>query len=432
MKLSVIGLGKLGACSAACFAYRGYNVLGLDINEKFVAKINNKEAPVKEPMLDQLIKESDNLKATLSYEEIINNTDVTFLIVPTPSQENGHYSNRFLKSALENLAIEFKKVAKFHIFVICSTVSPGAINNELVPFFEKKSNKKIGIDFGISYNPEFIALGSVINDFLNPDMVLIGESDKKTGDTLEEIYRKVCKNEPKISRMSIASSEITKIALNSFVTMKISFANTLANITEQVPNANIDDITSAIGSDKRVGLPYLKGAISFGGPCFPRDNIAFSKFASEIGVKTPLAKATDKVNNIQIELLIKKILNNINNDFVISIVGLSYKPNTPVIEESPSLKIIDKILKLRNCKIKVYDKLAIENVRKIYGKKLTYTDSLKEVIAGSDCCIIPVPNDEYKEIQNFENLPKKIIDCWRILDKNIIFSKTEYIEIGVY
>jgi len=431
LKLSVIGLGKLGACSAACFAYRGYDVLALDINKELISKINNKQAPVKEPKLDYLIKESNNLRATSSFNEIIKETDISFLIVPTPSLDNGHYSNHFLKNALESLAIEFKKLKKYHTIVICSTVSPGAIKNDLVPFFEQKSNKKMGIDFGISYNPEFIALGSVIDDFLSPDIVLIGESDKKTGDILEDIYKKVCTNKPKISRMSIESSEITKIALNSFVTMKISFANTLANITEKVSNADIDDITSAIGSDKRVGQPYLKGAISFGGPCFPRDNRAFSKFAGELGVQTPLAKATDDVNAIQIELLTQKVLEKIKDESIISIVGLSYKPNTPVIEESPALKLIDKILDFKKCKVKVFDKLAMDNIREIYHEKIMYSDTLLDAVENSDCCILLLPENEYKNIQNFKRFPKLIIDCWRILDREIISSKTEYIEVGV-
>lgn len=183
MTLSVIGLGKLGVCTAACLAAKGYDVLGVDINPDFVDAVNGGQAPVHEPRLQDLITQScDRLRATLSYEKALIESSITFLIVPTPSREDGHFSDAFLQDALKPLAMALKNKHAFHTFVITSTVSPGTIDNVLIPLIEKYSDKKFNQDFGIAYNPEFIALGSVITDFLNPDMVLIGESSQRVGD----------------------------------------------------------------------------------------------------------------------------------------------------------------------------------------------------------------------------------------------------------
>lgn len=296
LDLSVIGLGKLGVCTAACFAYKGHKVTGVDVNKDFIDGINDGRAPIVEPRLQDLISASaGGLKATQDYEEAVYNSDITFLVVPTPSREDGHFSDKFLRNALAHLSQALKELnKKYHLFVITSTVSPGITEQTLIPLIEAVSGKKLNKDFGVCYNPEFIALGSVINDFLNPDVVLIGESDKYAGDILEAIYKKVCENNPYVARMSITSAEITKISLNSYVTMKISFANTLANICEKIPGANIDAITKALGAGRRVSPYYLKGGPAYGGPCFPRDKRAFVVLAKKYGHKARLAEATEK------------------------------------------------------------------------------------------------------------------------------------------
>ena len=191
MKLSVVGLGKLGACSAACFAYRGFNVLGIDINRSYVDAINEQKAPVEEPRLQELISAScGRLTATDDFEQIINETDITFIIVPTPSRPDGHFSDKFLLDVLKSLCKPFQNKKNTHHFVIVSTVSPGTTESKLIPFIESHSEKKLNKDFFISYNPEFIALGNVITHFLNPDMVLMGESNTTAGSQLAEYISK--------------------------------------------------------------------------------------------------------------------------------------------------------------------------------------------------------------------------------------------------
>ena len=434
LDLSVIGLGKLGVCTAACFAYKGYKVTGVDVNKDFIDGINDGKAPIVEPKLQELITASEGrLKVTQDYEEAVRNSDITFFVVPTPSREDGHFSDKFLRDALSHLSQGFKKLnKKYHLFVITSTVSPGTTKESLIPLIEAVSGKKLNKDFGVCYNPEFIALGSVINDFLNPDMVLIGESDKYAGDILEAVYKKVCRNNPYIARMSITSAEITKISLNSYVTMKISFANTLANICEKIPGADIDAITEALGADRRVSPYYLKGGPAYGGPCFPRDNRAFVAFAKKYGQKARLAEATDEMNHYQIEHLIDLVLKYVPNNKRVSVLGLSYKPNTPVIEESQAIKIIEELLK-KDLEIAVYDPLAMSNTKAYFGDNILYASSIRDCVSYSSLWIVTTQVDEFKNIDGsyFVHKPTTIIDCWRIIEPDRFKSKlVNYIALG--
>ena len=408
LKLSVIGLGKLGICTAVCPAYRGYKVLGLDINQKTVDLVSQGKAPVVEPRLQDLMdKTKDRLKTTMDYKKIIDNSDITFLIVPTPSKPSGHFSDKLLKNALVPLSKHLKGKNGYHLFVITSTVSPETIEKKLIPLIEKYSGKKLNKDFGVCYNPEFIALGNVIKDTLNPDMVLIGESDKKAGNILEKVYRKMCQNKPYIARMSIISAEITKISLNAYITMKISYANVLGNLCERIPGTEVDKISEALGADKRIAPYYLKAGLAYGGPCFPRDGRAFVAFAKKYNYDAKLVKATDAINKLQIELITEKVQNIFKNSKsnTVSILGLSYKPDTPVIEESPAIFLIKELLK-KKAKITVYDSLAIENTKKLFGKKICYAKSIESCIKSSSVVIITTPEKEFSKIN--KNYFKKL------------------------
>tara|TARA_B100000575_G_C23129910_1_gene655271 strand:+ start:899 stop:2206 length:1308 start_codon:yes stop_codon:yes gene_type:complete len=432
-KLSVLGLGKLGACTAACLARAGYDILGVDINQDYVDKINAAQSPVEEPYLQETISESkDNLKATTEISQAIRETDASLLILPTPSKKDGNFDNSYLEKALTELAKELKdSKKKYHLFIITSTVTPKSCDEVLIPLIEKYSLRKINEGFGLCYNPEFIALGDVMKDTQNPDFVLIGESDKKAGDLNEQIQKNMTDNNPKINRMSLVSAEITKISVNSFVTMKISFANSLASICEKINGSNIDDISKALGNDKRISPYYLRGGISFGGPCFPRDNIAFNKFSGDHGVVTPLASATDEINKIRIQILFKKI-NNLNlKEKKVGVLGLSYKPNTPVIEESPSIHLIDYLLE-NSFEINAYDSLAIDNTKKRYGTKINYYNSAIDCIKNTNTIVLCTMEKEFQKLEFNTNNEIIIIDCWRQIDVSILPSNVNYIALGQY
>jgi UDPglucose 6-dehydrogenase len=438
MKLSVIGLGKLGACSAACFAFKGFEVIGVDINKDFVDAINQGRAPVYEPRLQELITAAQGrLRATQDFKEAMRESDISFLIVPTPSKEDGNFSDAYLQDALNNLSLALQEADKrYHLFVVTSTVSPGTTEENLIPLIEEVSGRTLNEGFGVCYNPEFIALGNVINDFLNPDFVLIGESNRAAGEQLEKLYRSVCENKPYMARMSIMSAEIAKISLNAYVTMKISFANTLANICEAIPETDVDAITKALGSDKRISPYFLKGGLSYGGPCFPRDNRAFTAFAKKYGVAAPLATATDEINQSLIRRLVKRVLKAETGEDKkkkIAILGLSYKPNTPVIEESAGIKIVEELLGLqKGIEIIVYDPLAMDNARSYLGEKVTYASSAEECFSRAYVCIIATPANEFKLINEgyIAHNPTTIIDCWRLFDASQFSHKVHYIALG--
>ncbi len=338
--VSVCGLGKLGACMAATFAARGFEVVGVDVDLEKVRRINAGEAPVDEPRLAETVREGQSrLRASLDPQDTVP-TAATFFIPPSPSLPDGSFSNEFLLKAMQPVARAVREAGKKgHIFVCSSTTTPGAVDSVLIPMLERELNGVCGRDFSVCYNPEFIALGNVIQGLLEPDMVLIGESDPASGELLERFYRKYNRNNPRIARMSIISAELTKISVNSYITMKISFTNQLRMIAERYSKANIHQILDAIGSDSRIGKKYLRAGLSFGGPCFPRDNRLLAYAARQVGAEAPLATATDRVNGLTNDDLVKKVLTMLQPGEAVAVLGLAYKPDTYITEEAAGLHL---------------------------------------------------------------------------------------------
>jgi UDPglucose 6-dehydrogenase len=355
---SVCGLGRLGACIAATLASRGFEVVGLDIDEDKVSKINDGLAPLDEPYLAETIRAArPRLRATLDPRAAAV-TDVTFFIPPTPSLPDGSFSNEFLLKAMQPVARAVKAARKKkHLFVCSSTTSPGAVDTVLIPMLERELDGKCGVDFGVCYNPEFIVLGNVINGLLEPDLVLIGESDPGSGAALEHLYKTYNRNSPPISRMSIVSAELMKIALNSYVTMKISFTNQMRLIAERHPKADIHAILDALGSDSRIGKKYLRAGLSYGGPCFPRDNRMLAWAARQVGLEAPLAEATDRINEQTKHELVDKVRALAAPSDSVAILGVTYKPDTHITDESAGLFLAQQ-LKRHGYRVLVHDFLA--------------------------------------------------------------------------
>jgi UDPglucose 6-dehydrogenase len=338
--ISVFGLGKLGACIAATFALRGFQVVGIDVDPEKVRKLNQGHPPVDEPLLAETIAAGHSrLRAAADPREAAS-TDASFFIPPSPSLPDGSFSNEFLLRAMQSAAQAIREAGKkHHLFVCNSTTTPGAMDTVLIPMLEKETGWVCGRDFGVCYNPEFIALGNVVNGLLEPDMVLIGQSDLRSGAAMEELYKKFNRNKPHIARMSIISAELTKISVNSYITMKISFTNQLRLITEKLPQADIHAILDAIGSDSRIGRKYLRAGLSFGGPCFPRDNRLLAYAARQLGLQAPLAEASDKVNEMTKDNLTETVLQLAQPNDTVAVLGLAYKPDTWIVEESAGLHL---------------------------------------------------------------------------------------------
>jgi len=412
-KISVIGLGKLGAPLAAVLSSKGHQVLGLDLNPDTIEQVNLGKAPVDETGLQELMTKYP-FQATGSYAELVKRSSVSFVLVPTPSLPDKQFTSRYVIEVIEELGYALRQKKRNHLVVICSTVMPGETNGPIKDALERTSGKIVGKELGLCYSPEFIALGSVIHNMLNPDMVIIGESDKKAGDKLEKVLRSISKAE--IHRMNIVNAEVAKISVNAFVTMKISYANTLAEICEAVPEADAEVVTSAIGSDSRIGHKYLKPATAFGGPCFPRDTKAFSAFARSVGTSAPLADASDEVNDRQTDRLVA-LARRYAVGSNASIFGLAYKPDTAITEESPGMKLAAKLIE-EGFNVWAYDPV----VRSAdHSLPLHHSAAPAGALLNSSVAFVMTPWAEFSTLipagLSGHNLPLVIVDCWNITDE---------------
>ncbi|PIS02437.1 MAG: UDP-glucose/GDP-mannose dehydrogenase family protein [Chlamydiae bacterium CG10_big_fil_rev_8_21_14_0_10_42_34] len=430
MKISVVGLGKLGSPILAVLASKGNEVIGIDVNKEFVSQVNQGKAPIHEPSLQQFISlHSSKIRATSDYEEAISQSDVTLVIVPTPSGRDGTFSNEYLLRSMEQIGHSLKKKQGYHLVVIKSTVMPGSTGGEIKDALEKASERTVGSDLGLCYSPEFIALGSVIQNLLAPDLILIGESDKKAGDILQEIYRNTCGETVQVQRMNFVNAEIAKIAINTYVTTKISYANMLSEVCERINGADVDVVTSAVGKDSRIGSKYLRAGNAFGGPCFPRDNVAFGALATQIGARADLAFATQELNQFQDTRLIRLIEENSKGKKV-GILGLSYKPGTYVVEESQGVRIANYLCK-NGYQVSVYDPMALEEAALVLQKSVCLAKSVQECFEGSDTLVLMTPWDEIlREISPSIGMGKTVIDCWRSLSRKACGSDCNLISLG--
>jgi UDPglucose 6-dehydrogenase len=414
-RVSVVGLGKLGLCLAAVLASRGFDVSGVETDESKVDAVNLGTSPIYEPGLDELIKKNHKRLAAATDYEKISETGVTFVVVPTPSDETGAFSLRFVSEAMESIGKELAKKHAYHLVVLTSTVMPHSMDKAVVPTLEEASGRVVGKDFGVCYNPEFIALGDVIHGLLAPDFILIGESDPKAGRTLTSIQERVCENSPPIERMNFINAEISKIAVNSYVTMKMTFANTLAEISEKTPGADVDAITKALGRDRRIGGAYLKGALGYGGTCFPRDNIAFTKFATDTGAQARLAQVTHDLNVGQVRRVVAFAQNNgLKPTDRVGILGLSFKPNTNIVEQSQSI-MIARDLAARGHDVNVYDPAAMDSARSILGTGVAYHNNVRDCLKASEFVIVATPWSEFSDLTPALLRGKIVLDCWRSL-----------------
>ena len=405
MICTVVGLGKLGLPYAALLADSGYITRGIDESLARVKQIIEKNLEP-EPGLNELIERNlgNKLLITTNWEEALEGSDISFLVVPTPSQPNGKFSNDYLISAIRKIIYVIKKTRKKHVIVVVSTVMPTTCDQILIPLIKDLiGDSNYGDLVYLAYSPEFIALGTIVKNMRYPDMILVGEAESYAGDLLLKAQTSFTQNSPKVRRMTLSSAEITKISVNTFVTSKISYANMIGEIAAFVPNADYKVILESLGMDSRIGGKYLSAGLGFGGPCFPRDNRAFTRFAKDFGVDASLAIATEKINLRQPEVWTKRIIEFVNKpEARIAILGLSYKPGSFVTDESQSI-IIANNLESRGYKIFVHDPLAFEygSVELNNGiERLTDLTNLEDF----DLIVVAVDWPEYKQFKANKNL----------------------------
>lgn len=432
--ISVIGLGRLGAPLAACFAGRGFRVIAVDVDPQKIDAINRGVPPVHEPGLAELIRESGGrLQATQDAEAAVRDSEVTFIVVGTPSDPSGGFSLRYVLPTCESVGRALRSKQGFHLVVLTSTVMPGSTGSAVKTTLERSSGKRCGQDFGLCYSPEFIALGTVIRDFYHPDFLLIGESDPRSGEMLAAIYARVCKKSCAVARMNFINAEITKLAVNTYVTTKITFANMLARLCEKLPEADVNVVTGALGFDTRIGPKYLKGAVSYGGPCFPRDNRAFAALAASVGAASDLADTTDRFNRAQIRWLAELVKRHHSGDGLIGILGLTYKPDTDVVQESVGLLLAQE-LSAAGLPVVVHDPMA-DKVPALAGyKTVRVAHSAGECIEQAELVVLATPWQQFREVpaENWarHGPPRTVIDCWRVLNHLNGVDGVRYVCLG--
>lgn len=433
--ISVIGLGKLGASMVAGMASRGFNVIGVDVNHHAVDALNAGRAPVQETGLGEMLAANrERIRATMSSSEAVLNSDVSFVIVPTPSDDRGAFTLQYASFAFKALGHALRKKQGYHVIVLTSTVLPGATRYGLLPILEAESGKKCGPDFGLCYNPEFIALGSVIRDLLNPDFYLLGQFDQRSGDALAEVHHRVSVNNAPVKRMSIENAELAKIAVNSYVTMKISFANMLADFCENIPGGDVDVVSDALGMDTRIGRRYLTGGFGFGGPCFPRDNVALDFMGQILGVDSRLLKANDDFNRRLSSRYVEKLQPYLAKGVTVAVLGLAYKPLSHVIEESAGIYLC-RALSEAGYRVIGHDNLAAPHAAVALKAHALVTDSLDAALKDADVVLVTTTDKAYTSLTAEALLHGRpqitVIDFWRCLKGTLADdSRINYVPAG--
>lgn len=435
MDIAVVGLGKLGAPLAAVLASSGHRVIGVDRDTRVVDALNAGRSPHDEPrLLEHITAAGGRLRATTDTVAAVGSSTLTYVLVPTPSGPDGEFSLDFVLPVIRAVGEAIAGQGESHTVVITSTVMPGHTDGPIRNALEEAAGRTVGDRLGLCYNPEFIALGSVIDDMRSPDLTLIGESDATAGNVVEAVSRSFCLKEPFVSRMGLVDAEITKLAVNTFVTTKISYANMLAELCERLPNANADVVTKALGHDSRIGGKYLQPATAYGGPCFPRDNLAFVAMARRVGSRADLAEATHNLNTHQVDRLAGHVERALApGEGIVSILGLSYKPGTPVVEQAVGTLLAAHLAEL-GYKVIVYDPLAADAARKVLGDRVEFAESAAACIADADVVVVATAWPEFASLPGGSlrraGASVRVIDCWRQVDIESLGVEVEILRPG--
>ena len=424
-KIAVVGTGYVGLVTGTCFAETGNNVICVDIDEKKVNKMRNGEVPIFEPHLDVLFERNirDNrLTFTTNLDDAIKDAEIIFLALPTPPGENGSADLSYVLGVAEELG---KKIKNYKVIVDKSTVPVGTADK-----VRAAVAKHATVDFDIVSNPEFLREGFAVDDFLKPDRVVIGASSDRARSVMRELYKPFVRQGNPILFMDEKSAELTKYAANSFLATKITFMNEIANFCEIV-GADVDDVRIGIGSDSRIGKRFLFPGIGFGGSCFPKDVQALVKSGKEVGHDFQIIDAVLKVNDKQKSRLIDKVENYFGDlkGKKLTIWGLAFKPDTDDIREAPALFMIDALLS-KGATVIGYDPEAMENVKEIYGDKISFAKNQYEALQDADALLIATEWSAFRT-PDFDRI-KSSLKQPLIFDGRNLFDLDEMLNKGFY
>ncbi len=390
MRLCVMGTGYVGLVAAACFSDTGNHVVGYDVDENKIEKLNKEILPIYEPGLEEIVSrnmKSGRLKFTTD-QSAIKESSVIFVAVGTPQNEDGSSNLTYLKEAVDKIS---KEISHDTYVVLKSTVPVGT--SDMVEDMLKNSKAKVEV---IS-NPEFLKEGTALNDFIRPERVIIGCKSDSARRIMADLYAPFVRSGSPILFMSNRSAELSKYAANCFLAMKISFINEIAFLSEAV-NADIHDVRRALISDSRIGNKFLYPGCGYGGSCFPKDVLAIIHLGKEYGLEMPIFRATHEINERQKKLIFEKIKRHFDNKLenkTFSIWGLSFKPETDDMREAPSVTLINSLLRAGSI-VKAYDPASLNEAKRIFDRKIEiYTDAY-ETLYGSDGLVILTEWNEFR------------------------------------
>ena len=384
MRIAVVGTGYVGLVTGTCFADSGNSVICLDIDADKVARLNRGELPIYEPGLEELVERNarvGRLRFTTDTAAAICDAEVVFLAVGTPPAADGSADLSALWRVVESIAPHLHEHA---VVVTKSTVPVGTCAG-----IEQRLKAALGRDCRVASNPEFLKEGAAIEDFQKPDRVVVGVRSADVGEILRSLYGPFLRTENPFLVMSPESSEMTKYVANALLATKISFINEVANLCERM-EADIDDVRRGIGHDSRIGFAFLFPGVGYGGSCFPKDVQALAAMARSRGVAPRILTAVHETNLGQKQVLGEKIIAHFGGDLKgrhVAVWGLAFKPRTDDVRDAPAIDLIDRLL-AGGARVCVYDPEATENVRAIYGDRLTYASGAIETIDGADCLAI--------------------------------------------
>jgi UDPglucose 6-dehydrogenase len=429
VSISVFGLGKIGATLVAALTAAGYRVTGVDVNESLVRSLNDGSFRTSEPgVMERLATlKAGQFRATTDAEEAVVNSSVSFIIVPTPANSLGGFSNLYIERSLEAIGRATAQKDGRHVVAVVSTVLPRSSRLQLIPALESAAGRRIGDRLGYCYNPSFIAQGDVMKGLLQPDYVLIGEADEASGETVAAIHRELVVNEAPVIRVTPTEAEITKMASNTHDAMRVAFANMLLALCNEVPEADVDEVTHAL--TYRLGRRFLKGAVPYGGPCWPRDNRAMAAYMDLIGVPSTLPNAIDRANTDHSHYVLSQVLNVVPPGRRVGVLGLAYKPGTPMIDRSFGIDLAGW-LAAEGRQVVGWDPMANEAAASFFGGRITIASSPQECLR-CDAVVVALPLSELTVLDWSQTADTTIIDCWRTLDIRQRSFARNYFPLGI-
>jgi len=422
LKISIFGLGYVGAVSAGCLATDGHEVIGVDPNRTKVDLINQGTTPIIEKDIGEMIAatvKSGHLRATTDVRDAVMGSDMSLICVGTPSQLNGNLDLSHVRKVCEQIGAAIKEKASFHVVVARSTMLPGSMSSVVIPTLEAASGKKAGVDFGVCNNPEFLREGTAVYDYYHPPKTVIGESDEKAGAMLVQLYEKM---DAPLVRTNVETAEMVKYTDNTWHAVKVAFANEIGNICKAV---GIDGhkVMEIFCQDTKLNLSsyYMKPGFAFGGSCLPKDVRALTYKARSLDLDLPLLNSVLPSNQKQVEKGLKMIMD--KGARKVGILGFSFKAGTDDLRESPLVDVIENLLG-KGYELKLYDKNV--NLAALTGANQDYilnhiphisklmVNSMEEVLAFADTIVIGNGAAEFKTVPGQLKPGQQLVDLVRI------------------